>query len=198
MAKVTDVEKLILLYVYGPLSFQDGMPENLVSITHPFSQKKAKICPHTQCCAYSFQGLWCLPKAHLWHPQMSHGYWVRKPCFSLAQKKKVFPNHLYFPERYFAGRSLTPQDVYRFCMKKIYWKTWENAGSNKVGFSITGSDKCLTYCVWDSPKRRQYLVFPKSIGSGGLSWWSSGKASACQSRGHRFDSWSRKIPHRNN
>ena len=84
------------------------------------------------------------------------------------------------------------------------WKTWfigkhgGKAGLNKVSFSIRGSDKCLIYCVWDSPQRRQYLVFPKSIWSGGLPWWSSGKASACQSRGHRFDPWSRKIPHRNN
>ena len=26
-------------------------------------------------------------------------------------------------------------------------------------------------------------------------WWSSGKESACQGRGHEFDPWSRKIPH---
>ena len=116
--------------------------------------------------------------------------------FSCSEKESLSQSPI-FPRKIFCG-SLTLQNVYRFCMKKIYWKTWENAGSNKVGFSTTGSDKCLTYCVWDSPKRRQYLVFPKSIGSGGLPWWSSGKASACQSRGHRFDPWSRKIPHRNN
>ena len=29
----------------------------------------------------------------------------------------------------------------------------------------------------------------------GLPWWLSGKASACQCRRHRFDPWSRKIPH---
>ena len=28
----------------------------------------------------------------------------------------------------------------------------------------------------------------------GLPWWSRGQESACQSRGHRFDPWSRKIP----
>ena len=29
----------------------------------------------------------------------------------------------------------------------------------------------------------------------GLAWWLSGKESACQSRRHRFDPWSGKIPH---
>ena len=29
----------------------------------------------------------------------------------------------------------------------------------------------------------------------GLPWWLSGKESACQCKGHRFDPWSRKIPH---
>ena len=29
----------------------------------------------------------------------------------------------------------------------------------------------------------------------GLPWWCSGWKSACQCRGHRFDPWSRKIPH---
>ena len=29
----------------------------------------------------------------------------------------------------------------------------------------------------------------------GLPWWSSGYESTCQCRGHRFDAWSRKIPH---
>ena len=28
-----------------------------------------------------------------------------------------------------------------------------------------------------------------------LPWWLSGKESACQCRRHRFDTWSRKIPH---
>ena len=28
-----------------------------------------------------------------------------------------------------------------------------------------------------------------------LPWWLSGKESACQSRRHRFDPWSGKIPH---
>ena len=28
-----------------------------------------------------------------------------------------------------------------------------------------------------------------------LCWWLSGKKSACQCRRHRFDTWSRKIPH---
>ena len=30
---------------------------------------------------------------------------------------------------------------------------------------------------------------------GGLSWWLSGQEPACQCRRHRFNSWSRKIPH---
>ena len=29
----------------------------------------------------------------------------------------------------------------------------------------------------------------------GLPRWSGGKGSACQRGGHRFDPWSRKIPH---
>ena len=29
----------------------------------------------------------------------------------------------------------------------------------------------------------------------GRPWWSSGKESACQRRGHRFHPWPRKIPH---
>ena len=29
----------------------------------------------------------------------------------------------------------------------------------------------------------------------GLSWWPSGKESACQGRRHKFEPWSRKIPH---
>ena len=29
----------------------------------------------------------------------------------------------------------------------------------------------------------------------GLSWWLSGKESACQFRRHKFDPWSEKIPH---
>ena len=29
----------------------------------------------------------------------------------------------------------------------------------------------------------------------GLPWWSSGYESTCQCRGHRFNPWSRKIPH---
>ena len=29
----------------------------------------------------------------------------------------------------------------------------------------------------------------------GLPWWLSGKESTCKSRRHRFDPWSRKIPH---
>ena len=29
----------------------------------------------------------------------------------------------------------------------------------------------------------------------GLPWWHSGWESACQCRGHRFEPWSRKIPH---
>ena len=29
----------------------------------------------------------------------------------------------------------------------------------------------------------------------GLPWWRSGWESACQCRGHRFESWSGKIPH---
>ena len=29
----------------------------------------------------------------------------------------------------------------------------------------------------------------------GLPWWSSGYESACQCKGHRFDPWSRRIPH---
>ena len=29
----------------------------------------------------------------------------------------------------------------------------------------------------------------------GLPWWCSGEESACQYRGHRFEPWSRKIPH---
>ena len=29
----------------------------------------------------------------------------------------------------------------------------------------------------------------------GLPWWLSGKESTCQCRRHRFDPWSRKIPH---
>ena len=29
----------------------------------------------------------------------------------------------------------------------------------------------------------------------GLPWWRSGWESACQCRGHRFEPWSRKIPH---
>ena len=48
MAKVTDVEKLILLYVYGPLSFQDRMPENIVLLTLS-PRRKQKY--HVQCCA---------------------------------------------------------------------------------------------------------------------------------------------------
>ena len=32
-------------------------------------------------------------------------------------------------------------------------------------------------------------------GAGGLPWWLSGWESACQFRGHRFDPWSRNIPH---
>ena len=117
--------------------------------------------------------------------------------FSCSAKESLSQSPI-FPRKIFCG-SLTSQNVYRFCMKNmIYWKTRGKAGLSKVSFSIRGSDKCLIYCVWDSPKRRQYLVFPQSIWSGGLPWWSSGKASACQSRGHRFDPWSRKIPHRNN
>ena len=29
----------------------------------------------------------------------------------------------------------------------------------------------------------------------GIPWWSSGEESAIQCKGHRFDPWSRKIPH---
>ena len=29
----------------------------------------------------------------------------------------------------------------------------------------------------------------------GLLWWSSGKESACQCKGHSFDLWSKKTPH---
>ena len=29
----------------------------------------------------------------------------------------------------------------------------------------------------------------------GLPWWLGGKESTCQSRRHRFNSWSRQIPH---
>ena len=60
-----------------------------------------------------------------------------------------------------------------------------------------------TPSVWKSSKafvtktkrhaqtRRKYL----QKYSWGLPWWLSGKESACQCRKHRFDPWSRKIPH---
>ena len=36
----------------------------------------------------------------------------------------------------------------------------------------------------------------KDSGQGeGLPWWRSGQEPTCQYRGHRFDPWSRKIPH---
>ena len=41
-------------------------------------------------------------------------------------------------------------------------------------------------------------IFPWSTLKGfphGLPWWYSGWKSICQCRGHRFDPWSRKIPH---
>ena len=43
------------------------------------------------------------------------------------------------------------------------------------------------------------IVFQKGrqtiINKCGLSWWSSGKESACQRRGHQFYPWSGRIPH---
>jgi len=41
---------------------------------------------------------------------------------------------------------------------------------------------------------RSYKPSPLKL-SGRLPWWSSGKDSACEHRGHRFDPWSGKIPH---
>ena len=39
-----------------------------------------------------------------------------------------------------------------------------------------------------------WVAFIKNARSG-FPWWSSGCKSACQCRGHGFDSWSRKTPH---
>ena len=39
----------------------------------------------------------------------------------------------------------------------------------------------------------QFILFKKW--SWGLSWWPSGKESACQGRRHKFEPWSGKIPH---
>ena len=41
---------------------------------------------------------------------------------------------------------------------------------------------------------RRSIAFSRNIPNG-LSWWLSGKESACQFRRHRFNPWSRKIPH---
>ena len=41
---------------------------------------------------------------------------------------------------------------------------------------------------------RSYKPSPLKL-SGRLPWWSSGKDSACEHRGHRFNPWSGKIPH---
>ena len=37
--------------------------------------------------------------------------------------------------------------------------------------------------------------YPNQNHSVELLWWSSGKKSPCQNRGHEFNPWSRKIPH---
>ena len=41
---------------------------------------------------------------------------------------------------------------------------------------------------------RSYKPSPLKL-SGRLPWWSSGKDSACEHRGHRFNPWSGTIPH---
>ena len=38
-------------------------------------------------------------------------------------------------------------------------------------------------------------IFKIKNNESGLPWWRSGWESACQCRGHRFESWSGKIPH---
>ena len=39
------------------------------------------------------------------------------------------------------------------------------------------------------------MISSLQLGCPGLPWWSSGWESACQSRGHGFDTWYGKIPH---
>ena len=44
-------------------------------------------------------------------------------------------------------------------------------------------------------KNQCHLEYHQKCDILGLPWWSSGKESAFQCRGHGFDPWSGKIPH---
>ena len=73
--------------------------------------------------------------------------------------------------------------------------------------SILYSVVCICYSSWFPtpcglirhwiPEFRSWLGNKIEFKSNwfGLPWWLSEKESACQCRGHGFNSWSRKIPH---
>jgi len=43
--------------------------------------------------------------------------------------------------------------------------------------------------------QKRFKIQPVIKRKEGYPWWFSGYKFACQCRGHKFDPWSRKIPH---
>ena len=66
-------------------------------------------------------------------------------------------------------------------LQKIVWSLFKMF--NSVILWSRSSMPISTYC-------RELKTYIQE-----LPWWPSGKESACQCRGHRFDPWSGKIPH---
>ena len=70
-----------------------------------------------------------------------------------------------------------------------YWK----AVAHSTWYSLLFIDSANEFCkqIWARTKRSRKIK-NRNLG---LPWWLSGKESACPCRRHRFDLWSRKIPH---
>ena len=80
------------------------------------------------------------------------------------------------------------------CRKTLYhWATREAPGNNLLNYNKNYSRK--------DNRIRDFTMHSLQYGvrnlktTDGLSWWLSGKESACQCRRHGFDPWSRKILH---
>ena len=67
----------------------------------------------------------------------------------------------------------------------------ENFSKIRKGFACW-MNKCSDI---GSPQWFSRLLFLLIVLSSRLLWWLSGKESACQCRRHKFNPWSRKIPH---
>ena len=113
-------------------------------------------------------------------PECTQAEEVLGKRFLLGKRQDQMP--LEFPSRWdFPGGS-----VVKTLCSQCRGPEFDPCPESWIPHAATGSLHAPTK---DSSRMLQLKIYTQT------SWLSSGQESTCQCRGHRFDSWSRKIPH---